>query len=71
MQSVINNSVCLPPDIREDVFSEYLSKCSRSSLALECHMSLLDYCYNVLLETCHVIDLTFDIHFIDVSLTAT
>ena len=71
MQSVINNSVCLPPDIREDRFSEYLSKCSHSSLALECHMSLLDYCHIVLIKTCHVIDLTFDIHFTDVSLTAT
>ena len=69
MKSVINNSVCLPPGI--DVFSEYLSKCSHSSLALECHMSLLDYCRIILIKTCHVIDLTFDIHFIDVSLTAT
>ena len=70
MQSVINNSVCLPAGILEGTFSVYLSKCSHSSLPLECHMSLVNGC-EMLLETVdHAMDLTLGIHFIDVSLTA-
>ena len=70
MQSVINNSVCLPVVLLKDEFSKYLYKCSHSSLTLECHLSLENCCHVLLVAVNHAMDFTLDLHFIDVSLTA-